>query len=30
MIYKEAKLNVVYEKAYSNGLRATVKCYGAR
>ena len=27
--YKEAKLNVVYEKAYSNGLRATVKCYGA-
>ena len=27
--YKEAKVNVVYEKAYSNGLRATVKCYGA-
>ena len=27
--YKVAKLNVVYEKAYSNGLRATVKCYGA-
>ena len=27
--YKAAKLNVVYEKAYSNGLRATVKCYGA-
>ena len=26
---KAAKLNVVYEKAYSNGLRATVKCYGA-
>ena len=27
--YKAAKLNVVYEKPYSNGLRATVKCYGA-
>ena len=27
--YKEAKLNIVYEKPYSNGLRATVKCYGA-
>ena len=27
--YKAAKLNVVYEKAYSDGLRATVKCYGA-
>ena len=27
--YKEAKLNVVYEKAYSEGLRASVKCYGA-
>ncbi len=27
--YAEAKLNVVYEKAYSDGLRATVKCYGA-
>ena len=27
--YKSAKLNVVYEKPYSNGLRATVKCYGA-
>ena len=27
--YKEAKLNIVYEKAYSTGLRATVKCYGA-
>ena len=27
--YKAAKLNVVYEKAYSNGLRASVKCYGA-
>ncbi len=27
--YKEAKLNVVYEKPYSEGLRATVKCYGA-
>ena len=27
--YSTAKLNVVYEKAYSNGLRATVKCYGA-
>ena len=27
--YKEAKLNVVYEKAYSDGLRASVKCYGA-
>ena len=27
--YKEAKVNVVYEKAYSDGLRATVKCYGA-
>ena len=27
--YKEAKLNVVYEKPYSDGLRATVKCYGA-
>ena len=25
--YKAAKLNVVYEKPYSNGLRATVKCY---
>ena len=23
--YKAAKLNIVYEKAYSNGLRATVK-----
>ena len=27
--YKEAKLNIVYEKPYSTGLRATVKCYGA-
>ena len=27
--YKAAKLNVVYEKPYSTGLRATVKCYGA-
>ena len=27
--YKEAKLNVVYEKSYSKGLRASVKCYGA-
>ena len=27
--YKEAKLNIVYEKPYSNGLRASVKCYGA-
>ena len=27
--YKAAKLNVIYEKPYSNGLRATVKCYGA-
>ena len=27
--YKAAKLNIVYEKPYSNGLRATVKCYGA-
>ena len=27
--YKAAKLNVVYEKPYSDGLRATVKCYGA-
>jgi hypothetical protein len=27
--YKEAKLNIVYEKAFSDGLRATVKCYGA-
>ena len=27
--YKAAKLNIVNEKAYSNGLRATVKCYGA-
>ena len=27
--YKTATLNTVYEKAYSDGLRATVKCYGA-
>jgi hypothetical protein len=27
--YKAAKLNIEYEKAYSDGLRATVKCYGA-
>ena len=27
--YKAAKLNVVYEKPYSTGLRATVKCYGS-
>ena len=27
--YKTATLNVVYEKPYSTGLRATVKCYGA-
>ena len=27
--YKAAKLNIVYEKPYSTGLRATVKCYGA-
>ena len=27
--YKKAELNVVYEKAYSDGIRATVKCYGA-
>ena len=27
--YKAAKLNIVYEKAYSDGLRATVRCYGA-
>ena len=27
--YKENKVNVVYEKPYSDGLRATVKCYGA-
>ena len=24
--YKAAKLNIEYEKAYSNGLRATIKC----
>ena len=29
MITKQLNLNIVYEKAYSNGLRATVKCYGA-
>ena len=27
--YKENKVNVIYEKPYSTGLRATVKCYGA-
>ena len=27
--YSTATLNVEYEKAYSDGLRATVKCYGA-
>ena len=27
--YKAAKLNIEYEKPYSNGIRATVKCYGA-
>ena len=27
--YKAAKLNIEYEKAYYDGLRATVKCYGA-
>ncbi len=27
--YQENKVNVIYEKAYSEGLRATVKCYGA-
>ena len=27
--YAKAELNVIYEKAYSDGLRATVKCYGA-
>ena len=27
--YQENKVNVIYEKAYSDGLRATVKCYGA-
>ena len=27
--YKAAKLNIVYEKPYSNGIRATVKRYGA-
>ena len=29
MTTQEAKLNVVYEKAYSEGLRANVNCYGA-
>ena len=27
--YKENKVNVIYEKPYSTGLRASVKCYGA-
>ena len=27
--YKAAKLNVEFEKSYSEGLRASVKCYGA-
>ena len=27
--YHEAKLNINYEKPYSTGLRATVKCYGS-
>ncbi|MCC8142276.1 MAG: GGGtGRT protein [Lachnospiraceae bacterium] len=27
--YKTATLNIVYEKAYSKGVRASVKCYGA-
>ena len=27
--YQENKVNIIYEKAYSEGLRATVKCYGA-
>ncbi len=27
--YKEAKLNVVFEKPYSTGVRAGIKCYGA-
>ena len=27
--YKTAELKVVYEKPFSNGVRATVKCYGA-
>ncbi|MBO4213454.1 MAG: GGGtGRT protein, partial [Lachnospiraceae bacterium] len=27
--YKDAKLNVVFEKPYSTGVRATIKCYGA-
>ena len=26
--YAENKVNVIYEKAYSDGIRATVKCYG--
>ncbi|MCF0126950.1 MAG: GGGtGRT protein [Pseudobutyrivibrio sp.] len=29
MDYKTNTLNTVYEKAYSDGLRASVKCYGA-
>ncbi len=29
MDYAKNELNVVYEKSYSNGLRASVKCYGA-
>ena len=29
MDYKSGKVNVVYEKAYSKGPRALVKCYGA-
>ncbi len=29
MITRQAKLNIVYQKAYSEGLRAKVNCYGA-
>ncbi len=29
MDYKTGKVNVLWEKAYSNGPRASVKCYGA-
>ena len=29
MDYKTNTLNTIYEKAYSDGLRASVKCYGA-
>ena len=27
--YEKNEVNVIYEKAYSDGLRATVKCYGS-